>query len=170
MKIERIWSMPNKHTFTIKPIALLLEEEGVLKGTWIDPFCGENSPASYLNDLNPDIVQAQSHIDALNYLKLFPNNCADGVLFDPPYSVRQLAECYKRVGVAVTQKMTRPNFWTDIKAEIARIVRIDGKCISFGWNSGGIGKTLKFRITRILLVPHGGIHNDTIVTVEVKGL
>ena len=27
MKIERIWVMPNKWTFTIKPIAQLLREE-----------------------------------------------------------------------------------------------------------------------------------------------
>ena len=25
-----------------------------------------------------------------------------------------------------------------------------------------------FELTRVLLVPHGGLHNDTIVTVEVK--
>ena len=43
-----------------------------------------------------------------------------------------------------------------------------GKVISFGWNSGGIGKTNGFEIQRILLVPHGGPHHDTIVTVEIK--
>lgn len=54
------------------------------------------------------------------------------------------------------------------KKQIARIVKHGGKVISFGWNSGGIGKKLGFEITRILLVPHGGHHNDTIVTVETK--
>lgn len=165
MRIERVWAMPSKHTFLIKPISQLLKEE-LDKGIWVDPFCGENSPAIFTNDLNPLITQAQSHVDALEYLRLFPDDFADGVLFDPPYSVRQLAECYKMVGIAVTQEMTRPNFWTDVKAEIARIVKAGGKCISFGWNSGGIGKTLGLEIVRILLVPHGGIHNDTIVTVE----
>ena len=38
--------------------------------------------------------------------------------------------------------------------------------ISCGCNSGGIGKTLGFKIEEILLVPHGGPHNDTIITVE----
>jgi hypothetical protein len=37
-----------------------------------------------------------------------------------------------------------------------------------GLSSGGICKTLGFQIEEILLVPHGGIHNDTIVTVERK--
>jgi len=40
--------------------------------------------------------------------------------------------------------------------------------ICFGWNSMGIGKTNNFKMVKILLVPHGGIHNDTIVTVEHK--
>ena len=32
----------------------------------------------------------------------------------------------------------------------------------------GIGKTLGFDMLEILLVPHGGVRNDTIVTVEKK--
>lgn len=36
------------------------------------------------------------------------------------------------------------------------------------WNSGGFGKNLGFEMIEILLVPHGGHHNDTIVTVERK--
>lgn len=37
-----------------------------------------------------------------------------------------------------------------------------------GGNSGGIGAKYGFIIRRILLVAHGGLHNDTICTVEVK--
>ena len=36
------------------------------------------------------------------------------------------------------------------------------------WSSGGIGKKYDFAIKKILLVPHGGWHNDTICTVEIK--
>lgn len=49
-----------------------------------------------------------------------------------------------------------------------RIVKKDGVVISCGWNSGGIGKKYGFDIVEILLVPHGGAHNDTIVVVEKK--
>lgn len=38
--------------------------------------------------------------------------------------------------------------------------------ISFGWNSNGIGKTKGLEIIEILIVAHGGQHNDTICTVE----
>lgn len=40
--------------------------------------------------------------------------------------------------------------------------------ITCGWNSGGIGQGLGFEIQEILLVPHGGWHNDTIVVVDKK--
>ena len=43
------------------------------------------------------------------------------------------------------------------------------KPIRCGWNSGGIRKKYGFEIVEILMVAHGGWHNDTIVTVEVKG-
>lgn len=168
MRIERIWSMPNRHTFKIKPIAELLKEE-MDEGLWIDPFCGENSPARITNDLNP-MIKADYNVDAIEFLKMFDDESIDGVLYDPPYSVRQVAECYKQIGFPVTQETTRADWYTKIKKEIARITKFGGKVISFGWNSGGIGKNLGFEMTRILLVPSGGVHNDTICTVEIKNV
>ena len=166
MIIERVWAMPNRNTFTIKPIAELLKDE-VGEGLWIDPFCGKNSPAHITNDLNP-MIKADYSVDAIEFLRMFDDKSVDGVLYDPPYSVRQVAECYKRVGFPVTQETTRANFWSDTKKEVARITKIGGKVICCGWNTMGIGKTRGFEMTRILLVPHGGPHNDTIVTVEMK--
>jgi len=48
------------------------------------------------------------------------------------------------------------------------VIRHGGVVVSCGWNSGGVGKTLGFCLESVLLVPHGGPHNDTIVTVEKK--
>lgn len=107
-------------------------------------------------------------MDALDFLKLFDDESVDGVLYDPPYSSRQVTECYSGFGYNVTNETTRSSFWGNQKKEISRIVKPGGKVISFGWNSGGIGMKNGFKITRILLVPHGGWHNDTICTVEIK--
>ena len=63
---------------------------------------------------------------------------------------------------------TQSSFYTLRKREIARIVKPGGTVISFGWNSGGIGESCNFDIEEILIVPHGGAHNDTICTVEHK--
>lgn len=165
MRIDRIWAMPNKWTFQIPPIAVLLKEE-MTGGIWIDPFAGKSSPAHIKNDLNPK-CSAAYHMDALEFLKLFDNDSADGILYDPPYSPRQVRECYDNIDGNIKWD-GKVNFWSDTKNEIARILKPNGKAICFGWNSMGIGKTRGFAMNRILLVPHGGSRNDTICTVEIK--
>lgn len=164
--IQRQWAMPNKNTFDIKPVKELIQSE-LTDGTWIDPFANQNKLATITNDLN-SAYDTNYHMDALDFLKTFQNESVDGVLYDPPYSPRQVTECYQGVGMNVTSETTRASFWGNQKKEISRIVKPGGKVITFGWNSGGIGRKYGFEITRILLVPHGGWHNDTICTVEVK--
>lgn len=167
IRIERIWSMPNKNTFEITPIRALIEEEVDLNNYWIDPFANRNKIATVTNDLNPE-YDTDYHLDALEFLKMFEDGSVDGVLYDPPYSPRQVSECYNDVGYSVTWDTTKASFWGNHKREISRIVKIGGKVITFGWNSGGIGYKYGFEIQRILLVPHGGWHNDTICTIEIK--
>ena len=168
MLITREWAMPNHNTFSIKPIKQLIERN-LIEGLWLDPF-SRNSPfkdITVTNDLSTDF-EADYHLEALEFLKQFDDNSVDGVLFDPPYSPRQISECYKNVGREVHMKDTQSSFYTERKQEVARLVKKGGIVISFGWNSGGIGKTLGFEIIEIMLIAHGGAHNDTIVTVERK--
>lgn len=168
MQINRAWAMPNHNTFQIKPIKELIGRH-ITEGLWLDPF-SRNSPfsdACITNDLDPN-VEADYHMEALEFLRSYGSDSVDGVLFDPPYSPRQIAECYKQVGRAVHMKDTQSSFYGDRKKEVARIVRPGGKVLCFGWNSGGIGKTNGFELVEVLLVPHGGAHNDTICTVEIK--
>lgn len=166
MKIERVWAMPNKWTFTIKPIKELLAEE-VWDGVWVDPFAGENSPASITNDLRKNMPTTH-HMDALEFLRGLDTASCDGVLLDPPYSLRQISEHYKEAGIKVTGWHTSAGWGSAIKNETARVIKPGGKAICFGWSSMGIGKNRGFKMERVLLVPHGGSKNDTIVTVEIK--
>lgn len=160
--------MPNKWTFTIKPIRELLEEEGCNRGAWCDPFAGKNSPAEMTNDLNPDI-HAKYHTDALSFLKKLKSDTYNGVLFDPPYSITQAAQCYRDYGKdKLKTSVANMAYWKQVKDEIARILKPRGKVICFGWTSQGLGKGRGFEMKRIRLVPHGGSKNDTIVTVEIK--
>jgi len=162
---NRIWAMPSKKTFTIKPIAELLKKYVKPRKLWIDAFAGFNSVAGITNDLNPKAPTDYTGF-ALDFFKGFSPGSVHGVLFDPPYSVRQIKECYEKYGLEVTQETTRSDWWTKHKTEIARIS--PEIVISFGWNSNGLGKNLGYRIEEILLVAHGGNHNDTIVVVEKR--
>lgn len=166
MRIDRVWAMPSMHTFTILPIKQLLLEEMGQDELWIDPFAGENSLAKITNDLNPN-KPTMYHMQALDFLKMFDDESVDGVLYDPPYTLRQVKECYDEFGIDISWD-GRCTFWSDQLDEIRRIVKPHGKLIKFGYNSNGAGNQREFTMTRILLVPHGGPHNDTIVTVEEK--
>lgn len=164
---DRQWCMPNKKTFSIKPIAELINKHNHHDLLSIDPFANTSRLAKITNDIDWT-VGADYALDALSFLKTFADESVDLVLFDPPYSPRQVSECYRSLGLTVSAQDTQSKFWGDLKKEIARITRINGKVISFGWNTNGIGKTKGFQIIEILTVAHGGNHNDTICTVEVK--
>ncbi len=146
MKINRIWAMPNKKTFQIKPIKELLDRYISNWGIVIDPF-----PLEYKED-------------ATEYLNKYINNFFEIAVFDPPYSPRQLKECYKGKGEYDTKAST----WSGWKDLLSKKIRKGGIVISFGWSSQGMGKNRGFEIIEILLVPHGGMHNDTICVVERK--
>ena len=167
MKINRVWAMPNKWTFTIKPIKELLSQRIISGQKWIDPFAGMNSPAIYTNDIDPE-SNAEYHEDALTFLQKQPTEEYDGVLFDPPYSATQAKRRYDMLGLQFTADMGRAEYWSRCLTECSRIIKRDGIAITFGWSSNGIGKSRGFVIEEILLVAHGSRHNDTIVTVEKK--
>lgn len=168
MRITREWAMPNHKTFEIKPIDNFIRQYLPSKPCIIlDPFA--HRPSDYgaiTNDLNPQ-SKVQFHLDALDFLRLYEDESVDLVLFDPPYSLRQLKECYDGIGQSMTQHESQ-HFFSDLKKEIARIVKPGGGVLSFGWSSVGIGKTRGFEIKEILMVSHGGIHNDTLCMFEKK--
>ena len=176
MIITREWSMPNSRTFKIKPIKNIIEryqEELVSNSLVLDPFSNQNIVIDrerlnlITNDIDPQYDTDYS-LDALDFLKVFSDESVDLVLYDPPYSPRQVSEVYKKLDMSVNMQTTQASYWGNQKKEISRIVKKGGYVLTFGWNSGGIGKTKGFEIVEILMVAHGGWHNDTIVTVEKK--
>ena len=147
VNFERYWAMPSHKTFTIAPFKKLIDKE--LGTNYIDPF-----PYPFKQD-------------AIKYLKTISSNSENFLVFDPPYSSYQLKTKYENAGLSLNNKYDA-SYWSNCKKEISRIIKKEGKVISFGWNSNGIGKKYGFKIIKIVLVAHGSIHNDTIATVEVK--
>ncbi len=163
--INRIWAMPNKWTFIIKPIAELLSRYVSDGKGWIDPFAGMYSPAEFTNDINPD-SPSKWHMRALDFINVLNNNY-NGILFDPPYSLRQVKECYGNHGLELSYEETI-TYFSKLKTMYAEKIKSTGIAITCGWNSCGFGKTNGFKLIEILMVCHGRDHNDTIVTVEQK--
>ena len=135
MKISRKWAMPNSNTFSIKPVNELVRR--YMEGTVLvaDPFANTSKIAHVTNDLDPS-VGADYCMDAIDFLKTLETGTVCGVLFDPPYTNRQITEHYTRLGRTVTAKDTQSSYWGNLKTEIARIVKAGGWCITCGWNSG----------------------------------
>lgn len=163
--------MPNAWTFKIKPINELLKKYVKEGEEWIDPFAGLYSPAKWKNDRHPE-RNADFRIDAYEFAEtcqqLTGVTLFDGVLFDPPYSNRQISEHYKEIGEKASALDTSARFYSRIKSKIAPKIKHGGYAISFGWNTVGFGMKNGFEIVEILIVSHGGAKNDTLCTVEKK--
>lgn len=154
MEINRVWAMPNKRTFQIPAIRDLIAFYGF--SPCIDVF-----PFGPRRDILADLAVVES-------------NSQKTILFDPPYSPRQAKECY---GVEL-DAVGWTSFIRQVKDECARVLRPPtentppfcsaGHIICCGWNSNGLGKSRGFELVEMLVVAHGGSHNDTIVTVERK--
>ena len=158
--------MPNKNTFSIKPIRELIDKY-MTGGIVIDPFANSSKIAAITNDLDPS-YDTDYHLEATDFLKQFADGSVDMVLYDPPYSSRQISECYRKMQKTVNMQTTQSTYWRQHKEQIQRIIRPDGVVVCCGWNSGGIGQKYGFTLLHIRLIAHGGHHNDTIVTVEKR--
>ena len=165
---HRVHGKLSHATFTIKPIReFVLRYVGDGKG-WIDPFAGNNSPAELTNDHNPD-RKTLFHTEAQVFVQssLIGKDYA-GALFDPPYSYRQVSEHYKRMGQKATALDTSYRFYRRVLVPLSKRIKMGGFALSFGWNTNGFGKSLGFEKREILVVGHGGHHNDTLCLAEQK--
>lgn len=56
--------------------------------------------------------------------------------------------------------------YSRVRDAIPGALTANGIVLSFGWSSAGMGKKHGFEIIELLLVCHGGAHNDTICLAE----
>ena len=163
--LSRVWCMPCGDTLSIKPIKELFHKYSKGLST-IDPFARNCDLCSFTNDLNPE-TKAQNHLYADKFLSSFEN--LPFVVFDPPYSLRQVKEIYDSVGTGFTHKDSQNAMrWTIERDIISERQKPGNIVMSLGWTTSCMGKKRGYKIIEILLVSHGAAHNDTIVTVERK--
>lgn len=164
----RAWAMPSSNTFDVPPIGNFVHKylDKAIKSC--DPFSRNKRWATYTNDINPKTT-AEYHMDAEAFIKMLAgqNIKCDMAIIDPPYSPRQISECYKEIGLAVGMKETQnAALYSRIKTALIDILTDDAVVLSFGWNSAGMGVKHKFEIIDGLIVCHGAAHNDTICLAE----
>ena len=162
--------MPTGDTFDCTPIGNLVKKYLAPADISIDPFARNKRWATHTNDLNPN-TKAEFHMDAFDFLKMLVEKeiKADLIIFDPPYSPRQIKELYDGIGLKMTQQDgQRTHGWTKEKNTLNKLLLPGGIFLYFGWDSVAMGKNRGYEIVEMLLVCHGPGHNDTICTVERK--
>lgn len=164
IKVSRVWAMPSKWTFEVKPLRAIISRYKADGDMWIDPFAGFNSPAEVTNDLNPE-SPAMFHEDAIDFADTW-DTPVDGAIFDPPYSLTQVSRSYNDFGLKFKGKENPTGGFPKVKDWLARIVRPGGYIISYGWNTVGMGLKRGCEPVEYLICSHGGNRNDTLVVVE----
>ncbi len=170
---SRAWAMPNGETFTVPPIGEFVQRYLARSRVSVDPFARNNAWAKHRNDINP-ATDAPHHMDAEDFLRFLGCGVNDDgglrgkvdlAILDPPYSPRQISQLYKAIGRAVGRQATQNGaLYARVKAALLPLLAPNATVLSFGWNSAGMGKG--FQLEEILLVAHGGAHNDTICLAE----
>lgn len=170
---SREWAMPHGDTFTVQPIGEFVQRYLACSKLSVDPFARNNQWATYRNDINPQ-TRATYHMDAeafLHFMAEDEGDCLTGkidlAILDPPYSPRQISELYKQMGRKPVRADTQnAALYSRVRSALLPLLTKGATVLSFGWNSAGMGKG--FRQKEILLVNHGGAHNDTICLAECR--
>lgn len=142
----------------------------------VDPFARESFTTKettwITNDLNPD-MNTTYNLEAKQFSQILLDQMGkssiDLVLFDPPYSLRQLKDCYDGIGKDLELWQTQ-NMWGECKDDLAQMIKPGGYVVSFGWSSSGFGSHRGFEKKEIHLFENGGREDryDIIMVIERK--
>jgi hypothetical protein len=170
MNITRKWAMPSADTFDVPPIGEFVKSYLRKSKVSIDPFARNKRWATYTNDLNPQTA-AEYHMTALDFLQMLVDQGVqvDLIIFDPPYTLHQVKECYEDVGRPfLLDDAQQAGVWTREKELCYQLLKPAGVFLHFGYHSNGMGKSRDMFIEEILIMAHGRSHNDTICMAERK--
>lgn len=157
------WAMPSRWTFTIPPIREFVARHTRGCSSIVDPFSGTSNVAHHRNDLARGGVDAEAFVRGL----VADGVVADAVIFDPPYSPRQITEVYASIGKKATLQDTQSAvLYKRVRSALNDVLAPGGVALCFGWSSAGMGK--EYETEDVLLVRHGGAHNDTICVAQRK--
>ena len=139
-----------------------------------DPFareCFTNQLENCVtNDMNP-AFPTDYNLEFADFAKVMrkKNVLFDLILFDPPYSLRQLKEHYDGIGSKMALWQSQ-NMWREGKDLLARQVNVGGYVISLGWTTSGFGKKRGFKKVAVHVFEQAAREDRyaLLVTVEQK--
>lgn len=169
-RFHRAWAMPSGNTFDCAPIAAFVRGYLSESAVSCDPFSRNTRWATHTNDINPNTA-AEHHMDAEEFLTMLADQGVrcDLAILDPPYSPRQISECYREAGIKCLMKDTQnATLYSRVKDALVNVLTDDATVLSFGWNSSGMGEVRGFDVVEGLMVCHGAAHNDTLCIAEKR--
>jgi 16S rRNA G966 N2-methylase RsmD len=158
IKLTLIRTNLRRYTFESPKIKAWVEDRS--SGMVLNLFAGKTELA--LDELRNDIdetMNANIHMDALDFVRTWHGYKFDTIICDPPYSYRKSMEMYKG---------NLNSRFKLIADEIPRILKEDGVVISFGYHSSFLGKVREFKLKELCVFAHGGAQHCTIGIVECK--
>jgi hypothetical protein len=139
-----------------------------------DPFAREGfvgkMPNCISNDLNPEFDTTYNlefkDFARVMHMKQVP---FDLVVFDPPYSLRQLKDHYDGIGKDLKLWQTH-NMWGTGKNLLAQHMPVGSVAISLGWTTAGFGRKRGFKKKAVHVLEQCGKEDRyaLLVTVEQK--
>ena len=170
MIFSRHWAMPSADTFDVQPIGNFVKRYLRDSRVSVDPFARNKRWATHTNDLNPETA-AEYHMSALEFLQMLKarNVQADLIIFDPPYTLHQVKQCYESIGKSfMLDDAQQAGVWSREKELCYDLLTVGGIFLHFGYHSNGMGKARDTQLEEMLIVAHGGNHNDTLCIAERK--
>jgi len=166
--LSRVWDMPNSDTFDVPSIGGFVKKYLMNSKISVDCFSRNKRWTTYTNDLNPKTA-AEYHMDAEDFLRMLSAKGVrcDLAILDPPYSPRQISECYQEAGIKCGMKETQnAALYSRVKNAMAEVLTDDAIVLSFGWNTMGMGKGRGFEPIEYMICDHGAAHNATLCLAE----
>ena len=156
MKLELINTNLRRYTFESPKIKQWVEENSY--GRCLNLFAGKTklNLDEVRNDVDKDVL-ADYHLDALEFVKQC-NDTFDTIILDPPYAYRKAMEMYKG------------NYTSKFKLiadEVPRLLKKDGKVISFGYHTTFLGNKRGYVLDKLCVFAHGGAQHATIGIIEI---
>lgn len=166
---RRVVRPANRWTFEIPEVREIVDRFLLAPphvGPWVDPFAGRSvlGVHDFTNDLDPDSPAAY-HLEAEQFVREIVPAGVVGVLWDPPYSYRQISDCYHALGRKATTNDTNSSFYSRVRKPLVEKLAPSATVVYCGWDT--IPFAPGFEIVEGLIVCHGGGHrHDTLVTVQ----